>query len=1094
MAERTLATSLVLLTVFGVASCSSGGGGGNPGTTSFQVTSLTLQDGAIWEINREIVLTFTEPVDFSTVSSNTINLRSLADVPAVGVFRLRDPFTVVFQPNCPTFDDFSDAGLQPGGVTYVLRVPGKNTSPNTVRSLAGVPLGLQQTRTFTTPASSQPSIVFQDTKLGAPRPIVRDQGSTLASSTYLEIGGDPDERVYFERDANDAIVLSVPGFEAPLNLYSDLATRIAVLVSFDQPVSPSEHNISDDRLRLEFRDPQGHWHATNTRATLVANCTETGSTVRLEPIGPLPPASAVRAVILPGFQDLVGEAVLSTDVGFSLAPTRPVDFTSLIPADEISDEFNESYEFGGDSPLSYQDTSALFDAPVADWGDGRLSAAFSFEGTGGPGGTFDWVVHTGEVFFFDTTSTSINGGPDGVPTTTQNAVNGVLDVRNFTIERGGEVRVQGPNPMRVNATGFVQIDGKLDLSGFNSKDVATLNTGNQVEIGAVGAAGGGKGGNANDNINGPTPRGGRGQGPFRSGNLGGVGGEMGFSTNASKNARRPGGGGGGRFTKDWVGTNTIQNQVSLAAAAGSNGNPSSTGAETGLRPSRGGSAGEGPFLDTRNDNDFFGVRPIVVAGELTGLIRGELPSLWAGYGGGGGGNAGTRFPNPAWNANADEKGGGGGGGAGGLHIKALGRIVFGRAGQIVANGGRGATGENTNFLDHIGGTGGGGSGGHVILESAAVVDFTDGGVNLDSPLRDFILAAGPVKKEGPIEDVDTCGESSLCCSPLCRTMSNGGAGGGGLVQIHVPDPRKPPGTQPPADILVPEAAMGAANVLDEVTSPPAYVMIPTFGKRSKARSDWISIGGADQNPDGSAGLVRFLFDGIDSVTGRVLTVGSTVQSRTPLFAEADLSTSSTAEVQPGGFTLELVGAALDAIRAGTTSGISNDIYLRTPSLLEECAIRLRVEETPVLFEDFSIASAVYDEGGPALGDEALRVTIGGARPLTAFNPGNIDGTTGLLLLPRFFQVVTNGVADSLPQTAFVSLRFQAASDNGIGAPDESNPLQDWTSDISLFNTKPAGALQFFRYEVEFDLDKDNTGITADTEPVTLDFLKIPFVF
>jgi len=53
---------------------------------------------------------------------------------------------------------------------------------------------------------------------------------------------------------------------------------------------------------------------------------------------------------------------------------------------------------------------------------------------------------------------------------------------------------------------------------------------------------------------------------------------------------------------------------------------------------------------------------------------------------------------------------------------------------------------------------------------------------------------------------------------------------------------------------------------------------------------------------------------------------------------------------------------------------------------------------------------------------------------------------------------------------------------------------DWTSDIRAFNALPAGALQFFRYEVEFDLDAAGQGVDADTEPVTLDFLKIPFVF
>ncbi len=1107
MIERpTLRTGLAFLALAAGASCSGGGGGGGgatPGTTSFQMSNLSIQDGSVWQINREIVFQFSEPVDFSTVSSNTINIRSASDVPAIGVFRLRDQFTVVFQPNCPTLDDFSDAGLQPGGVTYVLRVPGQNSSPNTLRSLAGVPLGIQQSRTFSTPASNLASIVFQDTRLGAPDPILRDKDSPQTSATYLEMGGDPAKTVYFERDGQE-LVLSDPDFLGRHNLYSDRDARIAILVVFNQPVSPLSDNISENRLRLEFRDPDPLnevWHPIATRVTLVANCTETGATVRLEPVGVLPPSAKVRAVILPGFKDLVGESILQRRIDFAEFSTLPVLFTSLLPPDELSDEFNEPYDFGGDSSLSFQDTTALFDAPVADWGDGRLSAAFSFEGTGGPGGDFDWVVHAGEIFFFDTTSTPINGGPNGIPTTTQNAVNGVLDLRNLTIERGGEVRVQGPNPMRINATGEVRIDGRFDLGGFNAKDVATLNTGNQVEIGGAGAGGGGRGGNANDNISGPTKRGGRGQGPFRQGNLGGEGGEMGFSEFNSKNARRPGGGGGGRFTKDWVGTTTFAD-VSMAAGAGTNGNKNSTGADTRTSPSKGGAAGQGPFIDTSADNDFFGVRPVVSNGVLTGLIRGELPSLWAGLGGGGGGNAGKRFPNPGWSFSSDEKGGGGGGGAGGLHIKALGRIVFGRGGHIVASGARGATGENTNFLDHIGGTGGAGSGGHVILESAAVVDFTDGGLNLDAPLRDFVLAGAPKLKGGPTDDVDSCSEdsSNSCCvggagsGGSCRGNSNGGAGGAGLIQIHVPDPTQAPGTTAPADILVPAAALLAADVIDQITSPPAYVMIPTFGKRSKARSEWISIGGADQKPDGSDGLVRFLFEGIDPTTGRIQTIGSssTVAERTALTTELNLATSNKAKILPDGLTLELKGAALNDIRSGTTSDISNDVYLRTPALLEDCAVRMFIDGNEQNFEDFPIVQAAYDDLAP--GFEALRVTVSAGRPLTAFNPTGADGTTGVKLLPRFFQVVTNGIQNSLPITAFVSLRFQAAKDNGAGAPDEANLLQDWTSDIRDFNSKAPGALQFFRYEVEFDLDKDGVGISADTEPVTLDFLKIPFLF
>src|SRR5262249_45558286 len=153
------------------------------------------------------------------------------DVPATGDFRLLDDHTVLFQPTCPTKDDLSDAGLQPGGVSYVLRIEGLNTSANTVRSTDGVPLGAQQVRTFSTPASTQSLIAFQDTAEGPPEPVVRDQGSAEVDASYVEIGGDPDQRVYFEHDPDRNLVLSVPGFETPLNLYSDAASAVAVVIA-----------------------------------------------------------------------------------------------------------------------------------------------------------------------------------------------------------------------------------------------------------------------------------------------------------------------------------------------------------------------------------------------------------------------------------------------------------------------------------------------------------------------------------------------------------------------------------------------------------------------------------------------------------------------------------------------------------------------------------------------------------------------------------------------------------------------------------------------------------------------------------------------
>jgi hypothetical protein len=449
-----------------------------------------------------------------------------------------------------------------------------------------------------------------------------------------------------------------------------------------------------------------------------------------------------------------------------------------------------------------------------------------FDDSGGPGGDFDWVVESGQIFFFDTTLTPVTGGPNGVPTTVQNAVDGVVSVRNLIIEPGGEIRALGPNRMLIQASGDVIIRGKLDVSGFNAKDVATLNTGNQFELGGAGGPGAGSGGLGNPVITGSSPGGTRGKGPGNAPDVGGGGGESGFApAGLGKNARRPGGGGGGRFARD--------QGTGLEASAGNDGSPMGTGAVSGLSPAAGGMAGVGPFVDAREDNDFYGVRPVLApGGSVIGLLRGELRDLHAGYGGGGGGNAipASSFPNPNWTFSTDEKGGGGGGGGGALHIQALGRIVFGLNGQILANGGFGALGENTNFLDHVGGTGGAGSGGHVVLESLTEIDFTDGGLNQNAAPRDWIAALGKPKKTGPLQFVDPC----------CREFSNGGAGGPGVVQLHVPRAAQQPNTNGAVtNIVVPDSVAMLVDPLDGVSSPAAYLLYPTCNPLSALPLEWL---------------------------------------------------------------------------------------------------------------------------------------------------------------------------------------------------------------------------------------------------------------
>ena len=68
-----------------LAACSGGGGGaGTIGGGGFELTSLNLNNGAVWQINRRIEFTFNDEVDFSSVSLNTISIRTPAGKPATG--------------------------------------------------------------------------------------------------------------------------------------------------------------------------------------------------------------------------------------------------------------------------------------------------------------------------------------------------------------------------------------------------------------------------------------------------------------------------------------------------------------------------------------------------------------------------------------------------------------------------------------------------------------------------------------------------------------------------------------------------------------------------------------------------------------------------------------------------------------------------------------------------------------------------------------------------------------------------------------------------------------------------------------------------
>jgi hypothetical protein len=382
----------------------------------------------------------------------------------------------------------------------------------------------------------------------------------------------------------------------------------------------------------------------------------------------------------------------------------------------------------------------------------------------------DWVIPAGQVVQYVTGPTKIH-------------------VNSLRIEPGAVLRIVGKHEFHVVASS-IEIDGTLDASGWNALDVATLSTGNLAEPGALGAAGGGRGGTGNPVTSSSSAQGGAGFGIYDGfSGLGGGGGESGFDATASTNPdkRRGAGGGGGAFGPD-----VVSGGSGLVAMKGADGSPSATGCVTGLNPPKGGAIAKRPFVDADANNDYFGMK-------LDGLgfpQPGELAYPRPGVGGGAGGNscAGPTFPTPAWTIASDEKGAGGGGG-GGLLIAEARTLRIGAAGRIVANGGNGASGENSLFLNHVGAGSGGGSGGMIVLQANAI-DLTQ---------------AVP----GAFEARGGKGGAGQTADPL--SAGSGGNGGPGLVQVHAVNG---------AAVAYPPGYATPAAALKVLSVPPAHLLLP----------------------------------------------------------------------------------------------------------------------------------------------------------------------------------------------------------------------------------------------------------------------------
>ena len=243
-------------------------------------------------------------------SPNTIQISQTSGEGTVGEFYAdeSDPRRIYWQPVCPTEPDYSDAGLLPD-TEYRVFARGANTSPVTITTPDGRQLSVGQTVNFQTSIAGNLSDLFFDPQEGPPIPLVRAAGET-GVGTYVEFGGDPTARTYFEYNAEGDGVL--PGGDlVPLNLYSDTGSQVAMVIEFNQPVNPGADNIDQNRIRLEYDADldatSTDWRAVVSEVVLFANGTDSGSTVRITPIGIIPQDRVLRLFISAEFEDLRGQ-------------------------------------------------------------------------------------------------------------------------------------------------------------------------------------------------------------------------------------------------------------------------------------------------------------------------------------------------------------------------------------------------------------------------------------------------------------------------------------------------------------------------------------------------------------------------------------------------------------------------------------------------------------------------------------------------------------------------------------------------------------------------------------------------------------------
>ena len=1129
--NRVNSARLFSLAILAALSACSGGGttAGIRTGGDFVVLKTEPSDNGTLFLNDSIRVDFSNVVDLDSVDLNTFGFQVLDQIgnvvaePVSGSFALDTSpgdtdagRRLLFNPRLPTNDLYSNGGFRPGRTYVVQLVGGSQVNGTVLRDAGGKALAQPRSFRFTTADGTTPAQLFRNTAPGGPRRAAFEISPTPdATGVVLNKLGSPDVEVRL-------------AFDQPLNPNS---TNVPVAVQTD-PLLRSSSNRG--RVFLEYDDPvlgSNVWIPAD--AELERNAVD-GSTLVLRPLGVLPNNATVRVVVERTLEDISGESNVSNAAYDRVFGTFQTKRAYEQQFDAIAEDFLASQAI---------DLAAAFPEPVADVGPGYLKAGFSFEGSS-TGAEFEPQAPLTVMNTNFTQVTPKNGAA-------YNVSGGVFNFLNVNIPAGKEVQGQGSNPMVWLVSGRFEVAGTLSVRGGNAPLVATTSNANVPKAGGAGVCGGGDGGAGSPSATLRDAAGATGNGPLQAPGRGGIGGALSCTAGCGRGA---GGGGGALATQGdpnfkvkvaAAGTEPPANPVNIfpifqqQTGSGGNGCIGIAGAVT--RGLAGAVPGPTVFVDSRNDNNFWGVgirfdgTPLRITGELSVPI-----------GGGGGGGGGDLSYNSSCttddvNFENDSSGGGGGGGGGVLVVKALGPIIVAEGGRITADGGNGSGGEQSASSSR-GGGGGGGAGGMVVLMSATRIEinargtgtnYLYGGPAGDNNNYDFSISAdGGICATGtfqaPIVQRKYVSNSGTAIPATFRTTYDvaplGGFGGMGIVQLMAPAGDNTDNTNTRLDDNIVVLRSGVAvtgtaktNLLawrgyqgrddagtvvtindNEGDIRPSPVLLPApFGNLSRVRSQWIDTGSSvrrglvsDDNlprgiveQNGAQRGPRYEFAGVNNSTGyaNYTLVGTQARSvfATAVAASPILTSDAAASYlgQPA-YRVELSTSAL-----GTTV----DRFSQYEAEL--------LDASGTLVGSFRILAHTDRE--------LFLSTAAGALPTTA---------TQLQVRTKFYEVETNGVkGQGSTYLGSGGVRVPIANVR-IGFAFHQNPASPTATrfpatgfaynleDPAVQEQIRALGAAFVQWDVLFDTAFKATpgdappALSSDTPRPQLNFLRLPFRF